>query len=538
MIKPQSFYALFVVLFVLYSCQSVDKYNAHLQQKITVDQLKKDVDFIQKKLYKNHPKLDLYLSKNQIEAKFDSFKNTINQPLLPNEFFVNLYPIIASLKHGHTDIYPYHWKESKKDLKRLKDSKGPFGQLGFSWFNDSVYLVHSSVKDSTIRPGSILLKIDSISPYDLKRKYKNVYHGDGNNLTYAENRYSRDFIDSYYTLENGLKDSINFVFKHDGKIYSKMVKRIFPEKPKELKPQKELPKTNNKINKSTKFTIKPYKYSYNKKIKNYGKILSFPTNDSAFAVLKVYNFRYGKYQENYKDIFEKIKAYKVKNLVLDLRNNGGGRLADSHQLYSYLVGEKKSYLGDQIVNSKSAFHNTIVDMVPWYAKPIVYPISLFSYFITKKNDKGEVLIKPSLARIKYPNEDLVYNGNLYVLINGGSYSASAVISSNLKGINRACFIGEETGGDATGTVAGFMPIYSLPNSKLKFTMGTILLQPKYASNFEKGRGLKPDYFVKPSLKDKLNYLDPELIWVLNDVKNNNVELLKVINSKKSVTNFK
>ena len=59
-----------------------------------------------------------------------------------------------------------------------------------------------------------------------------------------------------------------------------------------------------------------------------------------------------------------------------------------------------------------------------------------------------------------------FQGKVYVLINGGSFSASCILSSNLQGSKRAVFVGEETGGTYNGTVAGRMPLLELPNSKL------------------------------------------------------------------------
>ena len=117
-------------------------------------------------------------------------------------------------------------------------------------------------------------------------------------------------------------------------------------------------------------------------------------------------------------------------------------------------------------------------------------------------------------------EDLVYNGNLYVIINGGSYSASSLISTNLQANKRAFFVGEETGGDYNGTVAGLMPKFKLPNSKLTMSVGTVYLSPLEIRQ-EIGRGIFPNKEIKQTLKSKIKNQDVELIWILNDIKQNN-----------------
>ncbi|WP_435526032.1 S41 family peptidase [Chryseobacterium indoltheticum] len=67
-----------------------------------------------------------------------------------------------------------------------------------------------------------------------------------------------------------------------------------------------------------------------------------------------------------------------------------------------------------------------------------------------------------------PKEN-AFKGKVYLLINGGSFSASSVISSKLKFDKRVTLVGEETGGANDGTVAGFYSYQKLPNSKNRFT---------------------------------------------------------------------
>lgn len=516
------------LIFSCFGCTSIKRYNAHIEEEISVEKLKKDVDFVHKKLIKNHPKLDYYISQDSIDYKFDSLKRNLQTPLKPNDFFLKIQAVVSELRHGHTDIIPLFKKSTKKDLKAYKNSTGPLSQLTTFWQNDSLYVVASTPKDSAIIPGSVILKIDKQEPKKIVEKYKHTFYGDGFGTTYFQNRLTRNFISYFFNLEEETKDSILYTFSYKGKKYQHLVNRKYKKEDK-----KEVKKNDTIIQKSTTKVpavkkLKSFHYSHNKSSNSYARTLSFPTNDSTFAVLKVSTFSYGKYDKDYKEIFQHISAHKVKNLVLDLRNNGGGRLADSYQLFSYFVPDKDAYLGDQLIVNSSSFQRAIVDVFPKYVKPIVYPLSLASYTITSKNQKKENYIKPALSRIPSKNPENVYTGNLYVIINGGSYSASALISSNLKGFNRAYFVGEETGGDANGSVAGLMPNYQLPHSKLKLQIGTIFLEPNYYQTDTIGHGIYPHQEIKTTLEDRIKNVDPQLRWIINDVKNNNVELKAVI----------
>jgi C-terminal processing protease CtpA/Prc len=107
------------------------------------------------------------------------------------------------------------------------------------------------------------------------------------------------------------------------------------------------------------------------------------------------------------------------------------------------------------------------------------------------------------------------------MINGGTFSASSIISANLKGSKRATFVGEETGGAYNGTVAGIMPTIELPYSKTKVTIGLMVVAPFYKTPIE-GRGIFPDKEITPTLTDYITGQDPELNWILEDIRKNSV----------------
>jgi C-terminal processing protease CtpA/Prc len=72
-----------------------------------------------------------------------------------------------------------------------------------------------------------------------------------------------------------------------------------------------------------------------------------------------------------------------------------------------------------------------------------------------KKENGNYYSSNSQSKPRAINKN-AFKGKVYVMINRGSFSASSVISSNLKGSKRATFVGEETGGAYNGTVAGIM----------------------------------------------------------------------------------
>jgi hypothetical protein len=74
------------VVFLMISCASTKKYNQHIDQTISIQDLKRDVDFVEKKIKKLHPSSDWYISEADLAFKFDSIRNLLTKPLTPNEF--------------------------------------------------------------------------------------------------------------------------------------------------------------------------------------------------------------------------------------------------------------------------------------------------------------------------------------------------------------------------------------------------------------------------------------------------------------------
>lgn len=514
MIRYLSF--LLFILFLTYSCSSVNKHNKQMNNEISVKEMKKDIDYVHKKLNKYHPKLDLYQSKEETEYKIDSLKISIQKPLKPNEFFVKLFPLFSSLKHGHTDLYPIYRRFNKKDLKKYKNSKSAFYNYSFFYQNDSIYLIKDYAKVNPINAGSKLLYIDNVPVDEIIKKYKSSIYGDGYNKTFSDNYFNRTFL-NFITLEQGLKDSVELSFLMGENIIRKKTYREFPKK-KTLKVQEDSIKKLTPKSIQREIRIKQKKYGYNKLTKTYSKELSFPTNDSTIAVLKVKDFHKGKIKKLYKEVFTDIKNHHVKNLILDIRNNGGGYIKDAHYLYSYLVEDSKIFTGQKIVANKTSFGKSMYNLLPFPTYPFLWIGGGYSYLKTTKNKNNEYQLNLSFSSTKI-NKNLVYHGNLYVIINGGSYSASTLLAANLYAKERGYFVGEETGGDYNGTVAGLMPQFTLPNSKLTMSIGTVFIPP-IEQRIEKGHGVYPNKEIKENLHTRIQHKDPELEWILKNIKTN------------------
>jgi hypothetical protein len=512
----------FILLFFI-QCNSVKKHNAHLKALIPIDQLKSDVDFTYTKLQNLHPNLYWYISKSALDFKFDSIKSTINQPITPPAFYKKLSPIVAAVRQGHSYLYPASTQMTKKETKALvRKGIGPFSQFDFDFFDNKLYVVNNKSYDKNIQAGSEVIAVNGVKPLDLIQEYNRYYSSDGYNTTLKTATSGKRFT-SYFTVQNGIKDSLTYTLKCNNNIREVTIKRYKKEdsiKEQEPKNCKRVTALDRK--KSREARRKKRVNGYNADLKNYNRNLNFMEKDSGVAIMKIRSFDKGDFRPFYKESFSKIDNYKSKILILDLRDNGGGRLNEVVDLYSYLADSTFVFLDKSEVVSKlslmkGAYFNggsVAIKILKAIYAPLVY-----SYLLLTVHKDGTAKNWYASHTRSHQLSTNAFKGKIYVIINGGSFSASSLISSNLKNSKRVTFVGEETGGAFNGTVAGFMPVLELPYSKLKIRIGLMMMTPHHKTEI-KGRGIFPDKEISPTLEDRLQDYDPELNWILKDIKIN------------------
>ncbi len=111
----------------------------------------------------------------------------------------------------------------------------------------------------------------------------------------------------------------------------------------------------------------------------------------------------------------------------------------------------------------------------------------------------------------------VYKEKVYVVTNGLSFSATGEFTSFLKNADRAMFIGEEVGGNTNQNVSGTTVMLTLPNSKIRIRIPMELFKLN-VSHEKTNHGVIPDYYVRPSIIDKLTGKDLEMAFILNMIK--------------------
>ena len=112
-------------------------------------------------------------------------------------------------------------------------------------------------------------------------------------------------------------------------------------------------------------------------------------------------------------------------------------------------------------------------------------------------------------QIKYkPQKKNAFSGNIYVLINNGSFSLSGYVA--------AYFIGQETAGGEYGSNAVLMYELTLPNTQHVIFLPYYFLDHQVDS-ITKGRGVIPNFKTSYTISDLINFKDLDIEYVLSKI---------------------
>ena len=135
----------------------------------------------------------------------------------------------------------------------------------------------------------------------------------------------------------------------------------------------------------------------------------------------------------------------------------------------------------------------------------------------KKN--GDQYVIESSASMQIKPYKSHFDQQIYVLTDARTASAAGDFTGLLKSYTNAIFVGEEPGGNPGNIAANDLLELVLPNSKIQIQLPAVRTIAKI--NFaHKGRGVSPDFPMKATIKDKLEFRDFVFEQTIHKIKTN------------------
>ena len=462
---------LMCILFSFSSCRvGFSKYSP--TQKYSKQVLQKDYRFLRKVLESKHPSLYWYTSKDSLDYYFNQQYDLIQDSMNEDAYVWKIVsPLISKIRCGHTSVLMS--KKYEKATKHLKSSLFP---LYLKIWNDTMTVTGSLLKnDSVFRRGTIIKRINGMSATDFEHKFFDYLPKDGfsENLNFI--RVSSDFPYFYKSIIGLSKQNQVEYIDSSGNQKSIQIPLYNPEE-------------DTVKNKKDSVIIKKLSEPRNKKIERYR---TFTIDSSKqFATVRLNTFSKGRLRTFFRKSFRALQKNNIKNLIVDLRINGGGNVSTS-TLFTKYLSDKPFKIADSVYSK--------VNTINPYTKHFQHKWlnNLQFLFISKKKKDGLYHLSRYENKFYSIKKKFHYNGKAYVLISGPTFSASCLFLNVIKGQSNIKLVGEETGGGSCGNNGIMIPDLVLPQTKIRVRMPLFrIIQQKHLS--EKGSGIMPDIYVPTS----------------------------------------
>lgn len=452
------------------------------QEKLPTEKLIEDYAIFQSIFENANAGLYKYHSKKEIDSVFSVNKKHISNRTSFRDFYNIVWNVIDFTGSSHNSLsYP-------DSLDRALSKQKIFFPISLKYLNGKLYSISDSVQ---IPLGSEIASVNKIDVEKFAKDIAKYMSTDGHNLTGKYAFLETDWLPFYVYLAYGEQDEYVVQYKKDDTIKSVTLQAV-----------------------DYKTTIINYKKRFIPAYENANQNeYSFIYINDKTGLLNVNTFALGgpkseghkQYASFLDSVFIDLKNRNIENLIVDVRQNGGGNDPNDLLLYSYLT--KRNFR-----ENLSAF--TLFNSVP-----------LKQYFVEEEKDEiqdlekelkeehsilksGKYYQNETFNKIWQPNAN-AFQGKIYLLISPFVASAGSLFASMVKSDENSIVIGQESLGGYYGHTGHIPVTYKLPNTELLLTFSIVDLEQdvQKISDQKYGNGINPDYNIEPTIEDYLNNKD-------------------------------
>lgn len=471
-------------------------------QSYTSEQIKEDIVNLKNEIEKYHPDPYKYISKERFTFLQDSLIQRVAGRYSLREAYFTFLPLVQAVGCGHTHMSPDRRLLSKSNSFTERPKFFPFS---VRYINNQLLVSRNYSADKKITRGTEIVEIDGQPVKKILEHLEKIsyYNGDGVNPNARKYYAIREFRKLYY-LWKGEEDSFLVTYQKQGQ--SK-------------------PKTSKIEGQSVDFMEKMLETRYPDVDEDTTGIVSYRVIDSSqkVAMVDIRSFMYDmkdygrstNFEGETRKIFRKLEENKIENLILDLRGNSGG-------IIDYSIFFLRYFANQPFDAYKIGFRDEGLQRLKQDYKK--YDAYLAKEAASRLNKEFTVRDSDGYLESKYqqkqrPHDEFRFNKNVYVLMNGGTFSAAALLVSKLHNMGVGTYVGMTCGGAYDGCSAAQFSSIKLPNTELEISLplGRILYNVD-AKKYNKPI-LQPDFEVNSNLEDFLNNEDTVLKYTLNLIKN-------------------
>lgn len=425
---------------------------------LTISQQQDDLRIFEGGLQEGHAGLYYFIDKAVFTKKCDSIQQTFSEGATIDSFYLKLRYLITLLRHGHTRINLYDGPGINHKMALLRPDRR-YLPFQFIILGHKLYVTGDCSQERTIPKGAQIETINGVPASKLIDTMLHYVPADGINTTFKT--YS---LYNYY----GFHFLYSLLYPAQTEFTIQLTKNTRP-----IRVQGQTPLA----------MVTTYQTRYGQAISHYPNPLSYQaTLAPNTAYLKVSSFykgfieRFSRHYEPFIDsVFYDLARRGTKNLILDIRNNEGGGDNYEHILFAHLT--QKPFVIE-------SFDQVAAKAFPLIRYTVNLSDDLKAYTANPAEflrDDRTLMLKPKYTQMLGQGTGKpakgAFTGRLYVLINGGCFSAANTFINSLYRYRQTTnqpirFIGEENGGDIYANVlcAGQSYVVKLPASGITVDM--------------------------------------------------------------------
>lgn len=456
-------------------------------KKFSPSQLQKDYSIYQYTLEEAHPGLYWYTSKDSMDQYFSRGREQLKDSLTETQFRKLLAWVTSKIGCGHTSV-----RASKAYNKYLDTARiTRMFPISFKlWAGNSpdendtaVVAANLNRRDSVLKRGTLVTKINGLPMKAITDTLFEYISTDGYNTTHKLQALSnRGYFGSLYSSVFGLPAFYTIEYMDSaGTLQHRMIAPFYPGADTigraAMRTRPRVPQPSRRERKNIR--------------RNAVRLLKIDSaNRVAMMDLGSFGKGYG-LKGFFHRSFKALQKREISHLIIDVRGNGGGSVTNS-TLLTRFISDHNFKVGDSLyaVAKRKRYSRYIQN--DFFNR-------LFMTFFCRKQKDGYYHFSYFENRYLKPKKKNHFDGKVYILTGGNSFSATTLFTSALIKQDNVIVVGEETGGGAYGNSAWLIPDVTLPETKVRFRLPLFrLVIDKDAP--KTGRGVQPEIESLPTVE--------------------------------------
>lgn len=453
------------VLFLILAVFFFDIARGQDQRKYTPQEMRQDIDSMVKYLQDVHPNPFYKYPQSSFLKDVNRLKAKLNKNMDKVGFYLNVQPLLGNLDDGHTDFHILQFYNSSNPLVLPYNVKLSTQQPFIT--------CTGAFKGVTAQlpAGAHIISINNIPAQKIVNDIIDLNTGE-NRLFRAEFGATRFYF--YLEALYKARGVYHIKYKYQGSVKQVTLKGIH----KNVLDKMAAGQSAGKGSSNPVYSLEL-------------------VNDGHDAIINFRSFDWDGFKGFADSAFKVIKEKQIKNLVINLINDGGGDSDVGDALFQYLLDKPFTQYAKVLEKNSQPLKQRLLE-----------------HRIAKTLDSADKLLlsRPngSLDTVycdqnRIEGNPLRFNGPVIVLVNLETYSSAADFAQCFKYYKRGIIIGEETGGLIKSY--GDIVTVHLPNSGLELTVSSKLYY-NVGANENDWQGVVPDIKSAPekAVQRALDYI--------------------------------